>query len=79
MRIRTAVVLLALLTGVTACGDSAAKRRETCRLAIDGTSTKTERPRACQDLGDQDYETLRREWVRKNGGVIGPGGPAANR
>ncbi|GGY80431.1 hypothetical protein [Streptomyces omiyaensis] len=76
--LRTTVVLLTLLVGLTACGDSEAKRRETCRLAIDGTSTNTQRPRACQDLGVEEYTTLRSEWARKNAGVIGPADTAAD-
>ncbi|MFF1682816.1 hypothetical protein [Streptomyces sp. NPDC058256] len=75
MKTRTAVAFIALLTAaLTACGKSEADRQADCQKVIDGTSTVTDRPEACQDLSAEDYRTLLTDWVRKNKGVIGPGG-----
>jgi hypothetical protein len=37
-----------------------------CQKAIDSTSTKTDRPGACKDLNQEDYDLLLMHWAMQN-------------
>ncbi|KUH38397.1 MULTISPECIES: hypothetical protein [Streptomyces] len=67
MRTRTtaaaAVAAALLLATLTACGKSVAEQRADCRAALTKGSTKTNRPEACADLSQQDYDRLLLDWV----------------
>lgn len=72
MRTRTAVATIALLTAaLAACGAAETDRQADCQKAINATRTYgiPDRPEACQDLSDEDYETLRAAWASKNRGI----------
>ncbi|MFJ4206671.1 hypothetical protein ACIP2Y_44735 [Streptomyces sviceus] len=68
MRTRTALaaLLLALATLTSACGKSPAEKQADCQKALTKTATKTNRPEACKDLSQDDYETLLMAWAMKN-------------
>ncbi|WP_406143740.1 hypothetical protein [Streptomyces anulatus] len=72
MRTRTAITALitAGLFTLTGCGSE--YTAEDCAAAIDDTSTKTNRPVECQDLSDEDYETLHMAYIIRNSGVVPP-------
>ncbi|MGP4043981.1 hypothetical protein [Streptomyces sp. 2A115] len=59
--IRAGVVAGLLL--LTACGKSEAEIQADCEKALDKTSTKTNRPDACKELSQEDYDTLLMAWV----------------
>ncbi|MEV5445244.1 hypothetical protein AB0N23_22290 [Streptomyces sp. NPDC052644] len=54
----TAVAAALLLATLTACGKSEAEMQADCRAALTEASTKTNRPDACKDLSDEDYELI---------------------
>ncbi|CAL9666274.1 hypothetical protein SUDANB145_07177 (plasmid) [Streptomyces sp. enrichment culture] len=66
MRIRTAAVGVALLATLVACGKSEADQQADCQKAINAESTKTNRPDACKDLSQDDYDTLLMAYALEN-------------
>ncbi|WP_435252048.1 hypothetical protein [Streptomyces tendae] len=64
MRTRTALAagLLALAALTTACGKSDAEQQADCQKALSSEATKTNRPDACKDLSQEDYDTLLMAW-----------------
>ena len=68
LRTRHTLAALAatLLLGATGCGYTA----DDCAAAIDDTSTKTNRPTECQDISDDDYETLLLGYILRNKNLL---------
>lgn len=68
MRTRTAITAGALLLAAfaAACGKSEAEQQADCQKALTSDATKTNRPDACKDLSQEDYETLRMAWALEN-------------
>ncbi|GGY81230.1 hypothetical protein CP967_08590 [Streptomyces nitrosporeus] len=70
MRTRTtaAALITASLLALTACSNE--YTADDCAAAITDTSTKTNRPIECQDISDEDYETLILGHILKNDGIL---------
>lgn len=68
MRTRTALTaaLLALAAFTAGCGKSDAETQADCEKALTSAATKTNRPDACKDLSQEDYETLLMGWALNN-------------
>ncbi|MEV1094761.1 hypothetical protein AB0I87_04645 [Streptomyces sp. NPDC049952] len=67
MRTRlTLAAIAATLLAVTGCGYSA----DDCAAAITDESTKTNRPTECQDISDDDYETLLLGYILRNKNLL---------
>jgi hypothetical protein len=64
-RLTAAAIGTALLLALTGCGYTA----DDCAAAIDETSTKTNRPTECQDISDDDYETLIMGYILEKEGL----------
>lgn len=67
MRASRAAVIAVLLLAAVACGKSEAEQQADCQKAITAESTDTNRPEACKDLSQDDYDVLLMDWVLKNG------------
>ncbi|MDX2732867.1 MULTISPECIES: hypothetical protein [unclassified Streptomyces] len=68
MRTRTATIAIAatlLLGGLAGCGYTA----DDCAAAINDSSTKTNRPKECKDISDEDYMTLVLGYMLKKQGL----------
>lgn len=66
---RTAVAVCLLLAGTVAgCspGKSDAEVQKECQASLTTSATKTDRPEACEDLSQEDYDTLLTAWVLKH-------------
>lgn len=69
MRATAAVAVCLLLAGTVAgCspGKSQAEIQKECQAALSSKATKTDRPDACEDLSQADYDTLLTDWALKN-------------
>lgn len=62
---RTAITagIVAGLLLLAACGKSEAEMQADCQKALGPTSTKTDRPDACKELSQDDYDTLLTHWA----------------
>jgi hypothetical protein len=69
MRTRTTLAAGAILLAFlgTSCGKSEAEQQADCQEAITEESTKTQRPEACEDLSQDDYDTLLMHWALQKG------------
>lgn len=66
MRHTTRLATALLLLGLTACGKSAAEMQADCKAALTESSTKTDRPAACDDLSQEDYDALLMAYALNN-------------
>lgn len=67
MRLRSAAVIAAvLIAAAVACGKSEAEQQAACQKALNSSSTETSRPDACEDLSQEDYDTLLMSWAMNN-------------
>ena len=68
MRTRAALTaaLLALVALTAGCGKSDAEQQADCEKALTSTATKTNRPDACKDLSQKDYDTILMGWALEN-------------
>lgn len=62
----TTLLAAALLLALTACGKSEAETQADCKAALTESSTKTDRPTACEDLSQEDYDALLMAHALKN-------------
>ncbi|MFI2314099.1 hypothetical protein AMK17_25305 [Streptomyces sp. CB00072] len=69
MRTRTALTATAVAALLALTGCSSGYTADDCAAAIDDTSTKTNRPAECQDISDEDYETLIMGYVLNKEGL----------
>lgn len=51
-----------LLATLTACSSYSV---EDCQKAINSSSTKTSRPKECEDLSQKDYDVVLTDWALK--------------
>ncbi|MFI6856517.1 hypothetical protein [Streptomyces sp. NPDC050416] len=51
---------------LTACGKSQAEMQADCQKALTKASTKTDRPEACKELSQKDYDTILMAWIVDN-------------
>ncbi|GGZ53161.1 hypothetical protein [Streptomyces rubiginosohelvolus] len=58
MRARTALTAVTAAALLALAGCSSDYTADDCAAAINGTSTKTNRPTECQDIPADDYETI---------------------
>ncbi|MFJ2964243.1 hypothetical protein ACIPIC_18330 [Streptomyces collinus] len=61
-----AVIVGGLVLLAAACGKSEAEMQADCQKAITKAATKTNRPDACKELSQKDYDTLLMAWIIDN-------------
>lgn len=69
MRATTILLATLLLAGAAvgcSSGKSEAEVQKECQAALSSKATKTDRPDACEDLSQADYDTLLTDWALKN-------------
>jgi hypothetical protein len=59
-RIVTAALAATLCLSLSACSSYSA---EDCKKAITDSSTKTSRPKECEDLSQKDYDVVLTNWI----------------
>ncbi|MFD3741599.1 hypothetical protein [Streptomyces sp. NPDC058629] len=69
-RTTTAALIAAALLALTGC--SSGYTADDCAAAIDDTSTKTNKPVECQDISEEDYETLHLGYLLRKDGLLPP-------
>lgn len=69
---RTVIIALFLLATLTACGSERTQDEiaADCQKAIDKTSTKTNRPEACDGLTDDNYRLILAHWILEQQGAF---------
>lgn len=65
MHTRTTLAVAGMLLAITACSSVSEYTVEDCQKAITDESSKTNRPKECQDLSQKDYDLIMSHWVVK--------------
>jgi hypothetical protein len=61
-RIATVAITATLALAATGCSSYSV---EDCQRAVTEESTKTDRPKECEDLSQDDYDTVLTHWILK--------------
>ncbi|MER5950324.1 hypothetical protein ABT127_30200 [Streptomyces sp. NPDC001904] len=75
MKTRTAIIAVALLAATLAgCTRTEANKRTDCRNALTDGAATADRPDACKDVSEDDYQTLLADWREENKDIIDENG-----
>ncbi len=71
MRRTTATALLACLLALAGCSSEKSQEEiaKECRAALSESATKTDRPKECEGLPQEDYDALLMAWVLQREGL----------